>query len=180
MTTTVTTTTVPCSYYLSAQAESAMNQSMNQFRPKADYLASFGHSPECSVYAEDFKAQAREAYSDIFAINTPIVDDALKSAFHFSKCGSNVGTDPRAYLPRGVSITHIGGPFNDFYCCGACTLRVPEIRLWYFPASSNPSCSRGSANTTSRNGLSSDHNQLNKRIKSILNGSTLVTDGYTL
>ena len=195
MTTTITKTTVPCSYYLSAQAESARpgflaRDSNENMRPQADFLSSFGHSPECSVYADDLKASPHHnlkrlddpaAAESNFENYLRTHDDPVKSAFHFSKCGSNGADGPRAYTPPGVTVTHIGGPFSDFYCCGACTLKVPEIRLLYFPASSTYSCSGDSANKTSQKGLSLDHNPLNKRIQSLLhNGSTLVTNGYTL
>ena len=51
LTTTSTSTTVPCSSYLSAQSYSA--QPPNHVRPDqyGDYMASFGRSPECTSYA---------------------------------------------------------------------------------------------------------------------------------
>lgn len=189
MTTTVTTTTVPCSYYLSAQAKSAdpayqlEDINIHLLRPEGGYLSSFGHSPECSVYANDLKAHPIVDHWDGRTVGMDVIsseDDARRSAFHFSQCGSQAQTDPRVYTPPGVTMTKLGGPFSEFYCCGACTLKIPEIRLWYFPDSSTYSCSGDSANATSRNSLSSNHYPLNKRIESLLNGSTLITDGYTL
>lgn len=189
LTTTVTTTTVPCSYYLLAQAKSADlayqpgDLNIHLLRPEAGYLSSFGHSPECSVYANDLRAHPVVDGWDGRTVGTDVLnseDDARRSAFQFSKCGSQDETDPRVYTPPGVTMTNMGGPFEDFYCCGACTLKVPEIRLWYFPDSSTYSCLGDSANATSRNRLSSNHISLNKRIESLLNGSTLITDGYTL
>lgn len=190
MTTTITTTTVPCSYYLSAQAESArpgfLAQDENQnLRPEAEFLSSFGHSPECSIYADEWKAHPIVNGWDGRIVPLSVQNserDALNSAFHFSKCGPRGRfEDPRDYTPPGVSITHMGGPFKDFYCCGACTLKIHEIRLMYFPASSTYSCSRDTANITSPNSLSLNHNRLDKRIQSLLNnGSTLITDGHTL
>lgn len=184
MTTTVTTTTVPCSYYLSAQARSVEPGPLVAW-PDLDFWSSFGHSPECSVYADDRKAHPVVDGWDGRIVGPEVLkseDDKLKSAFHFSKCGSNAGNFPRDYIPPGVSNTHYwGGPFEDYYCCGACTLEVREIRLLYFPASTTYSCSGHSVNTTSQNGMPSNHNRLDKRIKSLLNnGSTLITDGYTL
>lgn len=187
MTTTVTTTTVPCSYYLSAQAQSAQpgySPGRYEFRPEAGYLSSFGRSPECSIYADDRKANPLLDNWDGRIRNSAQIkseEDALSSAFQVSKCGSlDRQKGPRQFIPPGVSITHLGGPFKDFYCCGACTLKIREIRLWYFPDSSTYSCSKGSANITSQGSLSSNHKQFNKRIESLLNSSTLITDGQTL
>lgn len=188
LTTTITTTTVPCSYYLSAQAESARPGFLTEdfklpLRPEAGFLSSFGHSPECSVYADEWKVRPNINGWDPMVSLSNSEMDALKSAFHFSKCGPRGRFDdnPRLYTPPGVSNTHMGGPFWDFYCCGACTLQIHEIRLMYFPASSTYSCSRNTANITSPNSLSLNHNRLDKRIQSLLNnGSTLITDGHTL
>ena len=187
MTTTITTTTVPCSYYLSAQAESARpgflaDDEGAYLRPEAGYLSSFGHSPECSIYAVDRKAPDPLIPPSVPPSVRSSVSDALYSAVHYSQCGPRGRfEDWREYVPPGVSMTHMGGPFSDFYCCGACTLKVHEIRLMYFPASSTYSCSRDTANITSLYSFSSNHNRLDKRIQSLLsNGSTLITDGHTL
>lgn len=207
MTTTVTTTTVPCSYYLSAQAQSVPTAwvylppqlqavptgwvEAAKSRPNADFLASFGRSSECSIYADDLKAQSVKAKSvrsqfakahkhkqTLSSLSAELQKglvteiEAAKSAFQFSLCGSSVQSDPRTYVPPGVSYYHIGGPETDFYCCGSCTLLIREIKLLYFPATSGAGCSQGSVNTAS---------QMGKRAHSILNNhSILITDGYTL
>lgn len=192
MTTTVTTTTVPCSYYLSAQAQSAPTGwdgiVDGKSRPNADFLASFGRSPECSVYADDFKfIKAESVWSNSQAhkhkhiLTEESADlkkalateyEAAKSEVQFSKCGSNIQSDPRSYFPPRVSNYHIGGPETDFYCYGSCTLLIREIKLLYFPATSGYGCAQDLVNPTS---------QMEKRAHSVLNNSSiLITEGYTL
>ena len=60
MTTTITTMTVPCSYYLSTQAQSVPTawvwEADDKSRTNADFLSSFGRSPECLGYANYLKA----------------------------------------------------------------------------------------------------------------------------
>lgn len=191
MTTTITTTTVPCSYYLSAQAQSVPSgwRADGKSIPNADFLSSFGRSPECSVYADDFKAQSVESKSlwsllaqarrnkqilsrESAQLKKALVteNEAVKSVFQFSKCESNIQSDPRSYVPPGVSIYHIGGLETDFYCCGPCTLSIREIRLLYFPPTSG--CSEDLVNATS---------EKEKRARSVFDkASILITEGYTL
>lgn len=171
MTTTITTTMVPCSYYLSTQAQSVptawVQEADDKSRTNADFLSSFGHSSECSGYANYLKAQSSNAkpfwfHSAHGHLNEQIPsrespdskkaliteDGTLKS--HFSKCESNIQSDLRFYIPFGVSNRHIGGPETDFYCCGSCTLQIGEIKLLYFPPASSDGCSQNLLNTISQ------------------------------
>ena len=93
-----TATTVPCSYYLSAQARSAGTMFASM-----DYLQSFGHSPECASYA-----------------------DAKKNAFRgnpinltYSNCSGNYFPYD-GYAPPGVfnNQRRFGQMYDEFYCCG--------------------------------------------------------------
>lgn len=193
MTTTIITMTVPCSYYLSAQAQSVPTawvwEADGKSRTNADFLSSFGRSPECLGYANYLKAQLSNAkpfwfHSAHGHLNEQIPsrelpdskkaliteDGTLKS--HFSKCESNIQSDLRSYVSPGISNHHIGGPEMDFYCCGSCTLRIGEIKLLYFPPVSSDGCSQNLLNTTS---------QKEKRGHYIANSvSILVTEGHTL
>lgn len=169
LTTKITTTTVPCSYYLSAQAESAIPP--GRFLAPKDYQASFGHSPECSAYAQVFRA------------GDPDEEQVRSSVSAFSNCGSDAfahSQRPREYTPPGVSNYNVGGGARDYFCCGDCSLAVTEIRLLYFPGATSVQCSQSFANTTSTNVLSSSK-ILSKRVASLMtNGSIFVSDGYTL
>lgn len=168
LTTKITTTTVPCSYYLSAQSKSALPRGYG-WAPH-DYQASFGHSPECSAYAQAFNEEDLD-------------EQLLSSVSGFSNCGSDAfahSQRPRQYTPPGVSNYNVGGGARDFYCCGDCSLAVKEIRLLYFPGATSADCSQSFANTTSTNFLSSSK-ILSKRVASLVtNGSIFVSDGYTL
>ena len=75
-------------------------------------------------------------------------------------------------------MTHMGGPFSDFYCCGAWTLKIHEIRL----ISSTYSCSRETANIISPYSLSLRNDRVDKRIQITFEnkGSILIPDGHTL
>ena len=183
MTTTITTTTVPCSYYLSAKAESALpGFPTDTFGfPYADYQSHFGRTPQCAAYANYLKKNPAAYIGEWDGRNLDSKArkseaDALTSAFQFSKCGSKSAGDPRLYIPRGVSNSHVELQ-TAFYCCGRCTLDVREIRLLYFPASTGFRCSTASANTTSQIGPS----RLDNGVESLLkNASILITNGNTL
>lgn len=161
-------TTVPCSYYLSAQTKSVGTP-----YPNMDYLSSFGHSPECASYADALKA--------VHAPGAPWWGYPL--SLTFSNCPPFSSFEfPRDYLPPGVSNLQrqFGGWASDFYCCGQCTFRVPEVRLLYF-ASTSYDCSTTYNRTVSTPILSSELKIIQNRAHSFLSAaSTLVSDGYTL
>lgn len=140
LTTKITTTTVPCSYYLSAQAKSAVRPGYIWANP--DYQTSFGHSRECSAYAQVFKAAGK-----------PDEEKVRSSVFAFSNCGSNIfdhSQRPEQYTPPGVSNYNVGGGAKDFFYCGDCSLDIKEIRLLYFPDATSVDCSQRFANSTSK------------------------------
>lgn len=165
-----TTTTVPCSYYLSAQANSAMPP--GYILASHDYQASFGHSPECSAYAQVLRAN-----------KLPDKEQVRSSISAFSNCGNDAfdhSRSPHQYIPPGVSNYHVGGGARDYYCCGDCTLDIMEIRLLYFPDATSIACSQRLTNTTYKDEPSSSK-VLSKRVASLMtNGSIFVSDGYTL
>jgi hypothetical protein len=155
-------TTVPCSEYLSAQAESAMHGYLAS-RGKNDvylmgldddYHLSFGRSPECKSYADHFPMAFDPAVEITTSEDTVQHASRLRRAPHefhlsadanliskrsgsltYSNCGSNQLNSPEYYIPPGISrsVYGFGGPMLDYYCCGDCTLRIDEIRLLYFP-----------------------------------------------
>ena len=195
LTTTVRETTVPCSEYLSAQAESAMpgflesrGRYANYRPPEPRYQISFGRSPECNSYAHHFletykvfnsgqvQATSNVRRNDWNPIITPSGD------LTFSNCATDLPQRPEYYTPPGVSnsVVGMGGPGYDYYCCGDCTLDISEIRLLYFPRPTTNSCFMDHGSTTSASILSSNIKNIGHRAASLLtNGSILISDGYT-
>lgn len=176
LTSTVTTTTVPCSYYLSAQSKSAMYQ---QWAASMEYVRSFGHSPECTAYAEVVHAQERFINKNN-SKNLDELNSIESSVYADANCERDISHDFASYTPAGVSNSNVGGGASDFFCCGECTLVVPEIRLLYFPGPTRYECAHGFQNST-KSMLSTGSRILEKRFHSLLtNKTTLVSDGYTL
>lgn len=119
LTITTTTTTLPCSSYLTAQ--SSYLQAFN-FYPDAnkpfwpqEWQAGFGHSPQCTSYAEVWKKAGQ---------------------FTFSECGSqnaiiqaSQGIQLPSQIPPGV-LRSI--PFQYYECCGNCTLDVGRVKIFYW------------------------------------------------
>lgn len=137
LTTTTTTTTLPCSSYLTAQ--SSYLQAFNFF-PDADkpfwpqeWQAGFGHSPQCTSYAEVWKKTGQ---------------------YTFSECGSqdvvvqaSQGVQLPSQIPPGV-LRRI--PFQWYECCGNCTLDVGRVKIFYWGDESSNSTSRSHIKDVSR------------------------------
>ena len=117
---TTTTTTMPCSSYLTSQSSyiSHFNFFPDAIKPfwPAEWKVGFGRSPECTSYADVWRNQGK---------------------YTFSSCGSNdaiVTASPGIVLPHQIPpgvLRQI--PFLVYECCGNCTLDVSEVRLYYFP-----------------------------------------------
>ena len=180
LTTAITTTVLPCSSYLSAQAAYLVNQEEPGSHqggfwangvvdgvPGADILGdwntNFGQSPECRSYAE---AMSRGQYK-------------------FSNCGSsNTVIQTAAGLDFDYPLQIPPGLARYFYptyqgtCCGNCSLDVPEVRLYYFPDKTAIDCHN---NQTSNFTSTLSARNLDKRVHSLIaNGSTAVLSGHTL
>lgn len=158
LTTAVTTTTMPCSSYLSAQSTYEALLIKDNLRD-IDYMTSFGRSPRCTSFAQNL--------------------------FHstYSQCNNASGTllNIRSYWPAGVSNNAQNfGP--EFLCCGPCQVVVPQIRVFYWPPGLSSNCSVTNDNLTSQASSSLTSNMLLKREHSIINDETgiAVIDGYTL
>lgn len=191
LTTAVKTTTVSCSDYLSAQAESALpgyltgrGNYYNYMPPKRDYQMSFGRSPECKYYAEHFVNEypgyVEEGQQSISYDDDPIITPS--GSLTLANCGSDQTQSPKYYTPPGVSnhVSGFGGPGYDYYCCGDCSLMIDEIRLLYFPGPKTSNCSMSHGLTSSSSILHASSNKLDRRGASLLtNGSVFVSDGYT-
>lgn len=117
------TTTLPCSSYLTAQA-GFLNIPQIGF-PDADFpffppawLTGFGRSPQCRSYASVW-------------LETGV--------YTFSGCGTNDATVSQqtsdflstfSEIPPGV-LRHQEPGFWE--CCGNCSFEIQEVRLYYFP-----------------------------------------------
>ena len=189
LSTTVSTTTVPCSEYLSAQAESAQpgylagrGQGYEYVNPlDKDYQASFGRSPECKSYVEHSVVKRQHSpFDPLDPGSTATYGES--SNLTFSNCGSNQVKRPEYYTPPGVSRSsaRFGGPFLDYFCCGVCTLMIDEIRLLYFPPPTTGDCSGNHGPATLSSAARQSSDTIRPRVASITtNGSVLVSDGYT-
>lgn len=166
LTSITTTTTLPCSSYLTAQS-SYLNLAnpfpceIKPFFPDV-WKSGFGRSPECTSYAAVYRNQGN---------------------YTFSNCGTNDAVVPASagvcvppQIPPGV-LRQI--PFQVYECCGNCTLDVAEVRLYYFPDETiNTSCH---ANMTLESRTNSSATLSENRANSILGSSSIaILSGYTL
>lgn len=159
---------MPCSSYLTSQSSyiSNFNSFPGAIKPfwPSEWKAGFGHSPECSSYANVWENQGK---------------------YTFSNCGSNDAVVPASLgiflppqIPPGV-LRQI--PFQVYKCCANCTLDVPEVRLYYFrdETGNNNNCPINKT-PSSQNTVTTAPNE--KRAISILNekSNIAVVSGYTL
>lgn len=164
LTSTITTTSMPCSSYLTSQSSyiSHFNFYPDAIKPywPFEWLEGFGRSPECSSYADVWRSQGK---------------------YTFSSCGSNDAVVPASQgivlphqVPPGV-LRQI--PFQVYECCGNCTLHVSEVRLYYF----RDETSYCQANQTLRSQATFTTASNRKRAHSIpAGGSIAIVSGYTL
>lgn len=178
LTTATSTTVLPCSSYLSAQAAhldyendpDEVDEPEDEFWENGCYgcspdlsnwILSFGRSPECRSYAKADREQS--TFSDCGASN-PVFQTAKSWDSSYS-----------SQIPPGV--WRYFSPRYQGSCCGNCSLDIPEVRLYYFPDKTTDCHYNQSSNFTS----SLPAQTLEKRIHSLFaNGSTAVIDGNTL
>ena len=160
-----TTTTLPCSSYLSAQAAYLLSARLESGgiiigQQPLEWLTAFGRSPECKSYAEVYQNGEQYTFSDCGSRNT-----IIQASEEFSL---------PTQIPPGV--------FDRFRpltyaCCGNCTLIVPLVRLLYFPDQAAPLCENQSANSSAIKTARA----INKRAQSHNNtGNIAVLSGHTL
>ena len=159
------TTTIPCSSYLSAQSTylksfNPLDGQILAYNWPADWQTGFGRSPECRSYGEVWRSQGK---------------------YTFSGCGTNDAVVPASegiflpsQIPPAVLRKHT---FQTFECCGNCSLsHIPEVRLYYFPdPMANEYCRTSNASTIGGNSTTV---AVGKRVPSglvttVLNGNTL-------
>ena len=189
LTSATTTTVLPCSSYLSAQAaqleyendpdnpqpgDTWANPEAGVFWLNADYtppsnfmdwIIGFGQSPECRSYAEAI-SQGRYTFSDCGSSNTVI---------QTARAPDDSDFDYPLQIPPGV--VRQFSPVTEGTCCGNCSLNIPEVRLYYFPDETINCHQNQTSNVTS----TLPAQNLEKRIHSLVaNGSTAVISGHTL
>lgn len=154
-----TTTTVPCSCYLTAQSLTASHGF------DSPYDTAYGRSPQCTSFA-GFLDSAKSA------IDAPI----------FSKCPS--GQFPGA--PGFNSLTGVIPSMPDPHlngtsrCCGTCRFQVPQIKLSFFPPSGNATC--GNKTTPAKTSITRgpDSTSLKRALyPRDKHGSIAVSNGFT-
>ena len=167
LTTATSTTTMPCSKYLSLQ--SAYLAAFNPFPGEThdfwpvDWQSGFGHSPECKSYASAFSHSQPYTFSDCGAKNTIV--PALE-----------YGLILPSGIPPGV-MRQI--PYQVFSCCGNCSFNTPQVRLYYFPDKDFTGC--GGNGTSGAANASSAANSWDLAPTAIRGGGSIaITNGHTL
>ena len=182
LTSTTTTTILPCSSYLSAQFTYIWNQTYfgvptQDNQPTANkgvgwgngegepWGTNFGQSPQCRSYAEAI-SRGESTFSDCAISNSSIQTDEEISVIDLLK---NYPGLVRYFDP---------GDEDSSTCCGNCSLDLPEVRLYYFLDETTIDCYNNQTfNSTSA--LSSPN--LGKRVHSLItNESTVIVSGHTL
>lgn len=128
-----------------------------------EWQRGFGHSPECTSYAQVWQKGGQYTFSNCGSRNT-----VVQAAEH-----SDLGGLP-SQVPPGVL-----RDWQDQYyvCCGNCSLHVSEVRLYYFPESSTSDC----ANQTSNSTATVPTSPIGKRIRSLAPSGRIATlSGHTL
>lgn len=163
---TTTTTTLPCSSYLTAQSSYLQGfepfpGAIKPFFP-LEWQTGFGRSPECRSYAQAWEKRGGGG------------------EFTFSNCGSNnavvtaaqgVALDSR--IPPGV-LNQI--PFQVYECCGNCSVDALEVRLYYFPdETASTSCSNQTLHK-----FNNSTEPAKKQPQPLPGGSIAILSGYTL
>ena len=185
LTTTTTTTVLPCSSYLTSQSNYivSIGQYWNDGQgmlfvdewqhtgtgagPLATWAASFGRSPECGSFAQAFRNNMY-TFSDCGSSNTVISTQSWN-------LGDSFGYPPQ--IPPGV-VRYESEEDIEATCCGNCTLDFSELRLYYFSDGNTTDCQyNGTSNSTS----TFTAGNLGKRMQSLVpDGSTAIVDGHTL
>lgn len=161
LTTIVTSTTMPCSSYLSAQLAYEAPRIKDNLHD-IDYMTSFGRSPQCKSFAQSL------SYST------------------YSQCNNASGTllGAQSYWPAGVSNAPVipEEMGMSFLCCGLCAAIVPQVRVLYWLRELPSNCSVPGNISTSQVSSPLTTSMLLKREHSIVDDGVgiAVISGYTL
>ena len=155
-----TTTVLPCSSYLTAQAAYLNAQFDQGDEDEAqtyetdfseipvdvwDWLVKFGQSPQCRSYAQEYTANQYTfndcGYSDTIYSTLSACSTAEGNYLQIERCAYP------SQIPPGLVRR-----FSELYidtCCGTCTLDFSELRLYYFPEANFTGChSNQTSNST--------------------------------
>lgn len=160
-----TTTTLPCSSYLTAQATHLLSARLEsggriEVEDAREWLATFGRSPQCKSYAQIQRNEEQYTFSVCGSRNT-----IVQASEQFSL---------PAQIPPGVFDRF--RPL-DYACCGNCTLMIPKVRLLYFPDEAAPQCEERVSNVSAIVSARA----VNKRVPSLNNTESIaVLSGHTL
>ena len=166
-----TTTTVPCSLYLTAQAAylSAVEPNPGAIFPfwPDDWGNSFGYSPQCTSYAQVWQRGGQYTISNCGSSDTVI---------QASRPSNGIALPTQ--IPPGVLRAVPGAPHEVYECCGNCSLHVPQVRLYYFPDNDAPQCE---GNQTSNSTAAVLDKRIGRRAGPVPNvGSIATFSGHTL
>ena len=130
--------------------------------PLIDWQTNFDESPECRSYANAIKEGRYTASNCDSNTIIPLVDSEL------------LFNSPSP-IPLGVK-QWVAEEYI-FTCCGNCSLKIPEVRLYYFPDDTNGDCQNNQ--TSNLTSVASDPGL--KRVHSLVaDGSIAVISGHTL
>ena len=168
-TTTITTTVLPCSSYLSAQFAYLWDEvdspelgegSWPALDGNPDVLEwnwKFGQSPQCKSYAKAM-SQGQSTFSNCGSSNAAVQTDNLLQS-----------------IPGLDRFWH---PDDYGTCCGNCSLDVAEVRLYFFPDKTTIDCYNNQTNNLTST-LSARN--IEERVHSLIpSGSTAIFSGHTL
>ena len=132
-----TSTILPCSSYLAAQSTY-----LGSFNPGdklwLDWRRIFGRSPECQSYASVFTNHGTYSFSDCPA-GSPVQTAAniLPNEIPPGMFGQDFmrgdGNENGGKWKDKEVIYQQIGMVNEQMCCGNCTVKVPEVEVFYFP-----------------------------------------------
>ena len=175
MTTATTSTTLPCSSYLTEQSTYANGVGdvvddgfFDIELVPQDWLVNFGRSPECRSYAAEYR-KGVYTISGCGDQNT-----VIRKNVHMPYAYYQV---PPAQIPP--TLVRRFSPLDPAtLCCGNCSLNLSQVRLYYFPDSNTPNCQY---NQTSNSSSIPLYHTLEKGVRSFINDASIaVSSGYTL
>ena len=128
-------------------------------RDLMDWNTNFGQSSECKSYAKAMR-QDQHAFLGYGGSDT-IIQTVGESSCNYSP-----------QLPPGVLRA------DNTTCCGNCSLKIPEVKLYYFPDQTITSCRSNQTFDINSVSPSDDSNKEDHSLAASRN--TAIVSGYTL
>ena len=153
---TVKTTAIPCSSYLSAQAQYVQSDKLAH----TSWWRAFGRSDQCTALADSFhKARLHSS------------EPAYLSSCH-DDSQTTTATTQRQILPPAVHWDWVGN--GTMRCCGPCAIFIPRVRLAYFPPEPRLPCKNFVRDVQESVMTSAPNTKPESR------GNAMISDGFTL